>query len=60
MSDYLFERKKNDVNSKEITNQEANENHFQIIVDTFTNLTNNQSQTRRQHDTQSCFSTQNT
>ncbi|RZQ53293.1 hypothetical protein C1E23_09900 [Pseudoalteromonas phenolica] len=44
MSDYLFERKKNDVNSKEITNQEVNENYFQIIVDTHINLTDNQSQ----------------
>ena len=44
MGDYLFERKKNDVNSKEITNQEVNENYFQISVDTNQKLTDNQFQ----------------
>ena len=44
MSDYLFERKKNDVNSTEITNQEVNENYFQISIDTNQKLTDNQFQ----------------
>ena len=44
MGDYLFERKKNDVNSKKITNQQVNENYFQISIDTNQKLTDNQSQ----------------